>query len=151
MKFLCDQMLGTLAKWLRIYGFDTYFANSQIDDEVLIKIAKKEDRILITRDKELVQKARRENIKTILLKNTDIDEQIVDVLKDKNFDEKLLLSRCILCNSEIHEIKKEDIKDKVPIKVFENNDKFWFCEKCKKVYWRGTHYDNMVEKIKNLS
>ena len=51
MKFLCDQMLGTLAKWLRIYGFDTFYANRDISDSELLDISKKENRILITRDK----------------------------------------------------------------------------------------------------
>jgi len=55
MKFLCDQMLGTLAKWLRIYGFDTFYANYKISDEELIKISKDEKRVLISRDKELIQ------------------------------------------------------------------------------------------------
>lgn len=59
MKFLCDKMLGTLAKWLRIYGFDTFYANSEIDDEGLMEIAKKEKRVLITRDKDLIIKAKK--------------------------------------------------------------------------------------------
>ena len=80
MKFLCDQMLGTLAKWLRIYGFDTFFASSQIKDEDLVEIAKNENRTLITRDKELIYSAKRQNIKTIELKTTDLDEQIKQVL-----------------------------------------------------------------------
>ena len=151
MKFLCDQMLGTLAKWLRIYGYDTYFASSKIDDEKLLEISKNENRILITRDKELIQNARRENLKPIELKTTDIDEQISAVLGDVKIDKTKVLSRCILCNTKVEEIKKGDVKGKVPERVFENNEKFWFCKKCKKIYWRGTHYEKMFEKIDNLS
>ena len=54
MKFLCDQMLGTLAKWLRLLGFDTFYANDEIKDDILLLIAKKENRAIITRDKELI-------------------------------------------------------------------------------------------------
>ena len=151
MKFLCDQMLGTLAKWLRIYGYDTFYANSEMDDVKLLEISKNENRILISRDKELVQTARRENLKTIELKTTDIDEQISAVLGDIKIDKTKVLSRCILCNTEVEKIKKEDIKGKIPERVFKNNEKFWFCKKCNKIYWKGTHYEKMFEKIDNLS
>ncbi len=150
MKFLCDQMLGTLAKWLRIYGFDTFYANSKITDEELIEISKIEKRVLISRDKELIQIAKRENIKTIELKTIDIDEQLISVLDDLKFDKTQILSRCIKCNSEVEEINKNEIKKKVPNKVFENNKEFWFCKNCSKIYWKGSHYEKMIEKINNL-
>lgn len=151
MKFLCDQMLGTLAKWLRIYGFDTFYANSKISDDQLIKISKDENRVLISRDKELIQIAKRENLKTIELKTTDIDEQIKAVLSDLKFDESKVLSRCILCNARVEELCKDKVKEKVPKRVFENNEEFWFCKNCNKIYWKGSHYEKMIEKIKNLS
>ena len=93
MKFLCDQMLGTLAKWLRIYGFDTYYPTSEIDDTKLLEITKNEERILISRDKNLIQIARRENLKTIEIKTIDIDEQISIVLDKIKLDKKSILSR----------------------------------------------------------
>ena len=153
MKYLCDQMLGTLAKWLRIYGFDTFYANSEMDDNELINISKNEKRVLITRDKNLLQKARKEKIKAIEINTTDIDQQINKVINQEKVDTSNILSRCILCNTEIEEIKKEKVKQMVPKRVFEANEKFWFCPKCKKVYWKGTHYEKMIEKmnvLKNL-
>lgn len=150
MKLLCDQMLGTLAKWLRIYGFDTYYENSQSDDSELLKISKNDDRVLITRDKQLIIDAKRENIKTIEIKTTDIDKQIKSVLDKISHEEEKILSRCIICNSKVEEIKKEEIKEKVPERVYKNNEKFWFCKKCDKIYWKGTHYKKMFEKINNL-
>lgn len=151
MKILCDQMLGTLAKWLRIYGFDTFYANSTISDDELIKISKDENRVLISRDKELTQIAKKENIKTMELKTTDIDEQIKAVLKDLELDESMVLSRCIICNTEVEELRKDEIKEKVPKRVFENNERFWICKNCNKIYWKGSHYEKMIEKIKSLS
>jgi uncharacterized protein with PIN domain len=144
-------MLGTLAKWLRIYGFDTFYANSKISDEELIEISKDENRVLISRDKELIQIAKRENIKTLGLKTVDIDEQIKAVLNDLKFDKSQILSRCIICNSPVEEILKDEIKVKVPKKVFENNEEFWYCNNCNKIYWKGSHYEKMIEKINNLS
>jgi len=151
MKLLCDQMLGTLAKWLRIYGFDTFYSNNLTDDSQLFDISKKENRILITRDKELICAARRENIRTIEISTTDIDEQIITVLSNVKPDKTKFLSRCLVCNSEIGEVKKDSVESKVPDRVFDNNEKFWYCKKCDKIYWKGTHYENMFEKIDSLS
>jgi uncharacterized protein with PIN domain len=150
MKFLCDQMLGTLAKWMRIFGFDTFYANSEIDDRELIDICKKENRILITRDKTLIQIARRENIKTIEINTVDINEQIKKVISDREIDLKKVLSRCILCNTIVDEIKKDEVKSRVPKKVYYNNEKFWLCKKCDKIYWKGSHFENMIDKINEI-
>jgi len=150
MKFLCDQMLGTLAKWLRVYGFDTFYANHEMNDNDLLKIAKEEKRVLITRDKTLAQISKRENLKTLNIQTIDIDEQLKIVLKHVEINQDKILSRCLLCNSVIEEIKKEKIRDKVPPRVFKNNEKFWYCKKCNKIYWKGTHYINMIKKINKL-
>ena len=150
MKFLCDQMLGTLAKWLRIYGFDTIYANNTMNDSELLKISKDENRILITRDKRLIQIAKRENLTTIEIKTTDINEQIRTTLDGIKLEQTKFLSRCLICNSKVEEIKKKDVKGKVAERVFDNNEKFWFCKKCKKIYWKGTHYNKMKETYKEL-
>ena len=150
MKYICDQMLGTLAKWLRIFGFDTFYANSEMDDTELIDISKKEKRILITRDKNLLQIARKEKLKVIEINTTDIDQQINKVINQVKIAPSKILSRCILCNTKIDEIKKDEVKKKVPKRVFEANEKFWFCPKCNKIYWKGSHYEKMIEKINDL-
>jgi len=147
MKFLCDQMLGTLAKWMRIIGFDTFYANNLLSDEELLKMAEKEKRIIITRDKELVYNAKRRNLQIIPVDTTDLDEQLNMLLKEYKIDEDLFLSRCTLCNNLVKSITKKDVEDKVPQRVFQNNDKFWYCSKCDKIYWRGSHFEKMREKI----
>jgi len=143
-------MLGTLAKWLRIFGFDTFYANSQMDDSQLIDISKNEKRVLITRDKNLLQRAKKEKLKVIEINTTDINQQINKVINQIKINPSMALSRCILCNTELDEIKKDEVEKKVPKRVFDSNEKFWFCPKCKKVYWKGTHYDNMIKKINTL-
>lgn len=150
MKFLCDRMLGTLAKWLRIYGFDTLYALSEMDDNQLVDIAKNEQRALITRDKNLVYAARRENVKVIQIFETDIDNQLKLISKDFKIKKSLFLSRCLICNSIVNEIDKKEVKNKVPDRVFQNNSKFWHCKKCDKIYWRGSHFDKMIEKAKSF-
>ena len=150
MKFLCDQMLGSLAKWLRLFGFDTFYATAEMDDDELIRVAKKEDRVVITRDKELMSKMKKQKLPIIELNITDVDEQLKIVLKDVSIDQKIVLSRCSVCNTILNEITKKDVKGKVPERVFENNDKFWFCSNCNKIYWMGTHYDKIINKIKKF-
>jgi uncharacterized protein with PIN domain len=147
MKFLCDRMLGTLAKWLRILGFDTYYANNLINDLEVINIAKKEKRILLTRDKNLIYQARRENIFVIEISATELDEQLKVALEDVEINQDLILTRCLICNSVLDDIKIDDVKDKIPDRVFKSNKKFWCCKNCDKIYWKGSHYDKMMAKI----
>jgi hypothetical protein len=143
-------MLGTLAKWLRIFGFDTYYANTEISDEELLLIAKKENRTIVTRDKMLIRRGRRENLKVTEIDSTDIDEQLRHVLEDIEINEDIILSRCIICNTNIKEISKNKVEGKIPENVFKNNEKFWFCPRCDKIYWTGTHTDKMIKKIKKI-
>ena len=150
MKFLCDQMLGTLAKWLRLFGFDTFYANAELDDDKLLEMAEKENRVLITRDKELIIRAKKKNIQIVEMTSIDLDEQLSVILKNVDVDEKTVLSRCSLCDTILNEIKRDDVKNKVPEKVFRNNDRFWFCSKCDKIYWRGSHYDKIQSKINKI-
>lgn len=147
MRFLCDQMLGNLSRWLRFFGFDTYYVRSDIDDDEVLKIAEIDDRVLITRDKELVIRARKRNVKNIDIKYIDLDDQLKQVLKDVYIDDNKILSKCSICNSFLMKINKYDYKDKIPIKIFNNLDNFLFCKLCSKIYWKGTHYDKILEKI----
>jgi hypothetical protein len=150
MKWLCDQMLGTLAKWLRIYGFDTFYADATIDDDQLMNIAQKENRILLTRDKQLVYQARKASLQVVELKAVDLDEQLQQVLQGVTIDKSLILSRCCLCNTVLESIEKNDVEKKVPKKVFDHHDRFWYCVKCDKVYWKGSHWDNMFNTINKV-
>ena len=145
-------MLGTLAKWLRIFGFDTFYANAEISDEELLHIAKKENRVVVTRDRLLLQRGRKEDLQVIETNSTDLDEQLRHVLnlKDAEIDEDAFLSRCLVCNTNLEEISKKDVKAKVPEKVFINNEKFWLCPTCNKIYWTGSHTDKMIKKINKI-
>lgn len=143
-------MLGSLARWLRLFGFDTFYANQDMENEELLKIAKKESRIIITRDKQLIARGKKEKLPLIEVNTADLDEQINLVLKNVVIDQKAILSRCSVCNTILDEIKKSEVKGKVPTKIFENNEKFWFCLKCDKFYWMGSHYDKIKNKITQI-
>ena len=149
-KIMCDQMLGSLASWLRFIGVDTFYATNTMDDETIMSTALKENRVLITRDKELIIRAQKKGISVIPLFSKVLDEQLKDVISHIDIEKSRILTRCSLCNSILNPIKKEKIKNKVPEKVYLHQSLFWECPVCDKIYWKGSHYDNILKKIQLL-
>lgn len=146
MKFICDEMLGKLAKWLRIIGYDTKYAKG-MDDEKIIEIALKEDRIVLTRDKMLSRKA----VKGFYIEEKELEKQIEKVIKKFKLDlEKNIFSRCTVCNIPVAKIERNKVKGKVPESVWENNKEFWICPRCGRIYWMGSHWNNIRNRLKRL-
>ena len=150
IKFLADRMLGRLAKWLRIFGYDTsYFPSA--NNLRLILMARKEKRILLTRDTHLIK---RKNICDFLFVKSDRwDKQLIEIIKGLRLDIQLnshLFSRCSICNTPTSEADKKKIKSHIPPYVFQNNNDFVYCPSCKKYYWKGTHWEKMNKKIYNV-
>ena len=71
MKFIADSMLGDVARWLRMLGYDTLYSKSIKDHEILI-IAERDDRVILTRDISLVRRARKRGLRAILIDSTEI-------------------------------------------------------------------------------
>jgi uncharacterized protein with PIN domain len=149
MKFVADEMLGKLAKWLRILGYDTLYIKNK-DDNYLINSAFKEQRMLLTRDTAMVE--RKYIPQYILIKSDNYLEQIKQIIGEYKIvpNRDMFFSRCLLCNSEIKPILKDDIKEKVPEYVYDTQDNFLFCRKCGKIYWKGSHIENAMKKIMEL-
>ena len=152
VKFFADSMLGKLARWLRLMGFDTRY-NCSISDEELIKIAKKENRIILTKDREMVNKNKKyRGNNFIFISDSDTDQQIKTVIKSLNLNPwKGLFSRCVYCNHLVEKI--EDVtkfKDKIPPYALVTSPSFYYCPVCNRVYWEGSHHKKIKEKIKNL-
>ncbi len=145
-------MLGTLAKWLRIIGFDAKYVNDDRCDEDLIEESKKEGRILISRDKFLIKKASKEELPIVKIESDSLNEQLKKVIDDQKLeiDEDKMLNRCTICNESVIERKKEEVKGKVPPRVFEDHEKFWECPKCKRIYWIGSHWNEMVKRLREI-
>ena len=128
MKFIVDTMLGTLAKWLRILGFDAIYEAGMDDDEIL-KLAIAENRVIVSRDVELCSR----KPDSILLKSIDLDEQIARVLDFYSLGKNKILSRCLECNCLLQITACQDIeKTSVPEDILQRYDEFWHCEKCDK-------------------
>jgi len=150
IKFIADRMLGKLAKWLRILGFDTAYPSFD-DDSSLILTARQEKRILLTRNSNLIK---RKNICGFLFIESDHwEEQLLGILNGlklkASFNSKIF-SRCSLCNTPTKTVDKKKVNNYVPSYVFLTQNKFTYCPFCNKYYWRGTHRYRMTQKIKNI-
>ena len=154
MKFIADGMLGKLTRWLRMLGQDVKYSN-QFEDEELIATAKKERRVLLTRDLELYQRAIAKGIDAFYVEGRTEAEKLAELAK--RFDIPLTIdlkrSRCPICNTKIRPTPKEKLAGKVEKNTFIYYDEFWKCPKCGHIYWQGAHWEGIhatLEKAKNL-
>ena len=147
MRFICDDNLGKLAKWLRTLGYDTLFSQT-ISDQELISQALKEDRTILTRDTRLVQM---KSVTKYLLIESDQPLKQLKQVKEKfnlKIDEQIFFSRCLVCNTVLEKIEKESIKEKIPPYVYKTQNTFVYCGKCDKIFWVGTHVQRMSQRLK---
>ena len=154
MKFIADGMLGKLARWLRMLGQDVKYSN-QFEDAELIKAAKKERRILLTRDSELYKRALAKDIVTFYVEGRTGAEKIAELAQRFNFPLRINLkrSRCPECNTKIRLTPKEKLADKVEKDTFNYYDEFWKCPNCGNIYWQGAHWKgilNTLEEAKKI-
>lgn len=132
-------MLGTLAKRLRILGYDTLY-NPDWDDHQLVRLARAEDRVLLTRDREL---ARRRGVRVLLVVSECLDDQIRQVVTDLQLAPDRSFSRCPVCNEPLAAMDRETARSRVPPYVAQTFETFKYCSVCQRVYWRGTHWQQM--------
>jgi uncharacterized protein with PIN domain len=140
-RFVADHMLGKLARWLRLAGFDTlYLKPASYSD--LICAAKKDGRTIVSRHTGLfkVREITGGEIKGLLLRDDDIDAQIKQVLTDLDIRISPVIRRCPEDNRQLDETVKEQARPFVPRYVYQTQQTFDRCAVCNRFYWRGTHY-----------
>jgi len=149
MRFICDLMVQKLGRILILSGFDTKIIKTNTEIKKLIEIAKLENRILITRNTK-IEKFYFENY--ILLKEQNPYNQFKYIIEKLNIklNNKKFFTRCSFCNEELREIDKNSILDKIPLLTIKNTEKFYICPTCNKIYWKESHFDFFVNKIKNI-
>ncbi len=148
LKFILDVHLGRLAKYLRLCGFDTLFS-SFFEDREIIETARLEDRAIITRDRLLLKAAG--GTEGYLVKSQYHDEQLREVFERFDLKNRVrLFSRCISCNSLLEEVKKEEIADRLLADTRRYFSSFRRCPQCDRIYWEGSHYDNMKKSLATL-
>ncbi len=139
LRFICDEQLGRLAKWLRLQGFDTLY-ECPIADSRLIQLAQSEARMILTRDRHLSAKTLWESI--LLIEATHYGDQLRELREKARLPKTAPFSRCLDCNFEIKSVSKAEVRGKVPEEVYELYGEFYHCPKCRKIFWQGTHVKN---------
>ncbi|UCC93087.1 MAG: Mut7-C RNAse domain-containing protein [Thermoplasmata archaeon] len=143
---MADNMLGTLAKWLRVAGVDCEYADGMEDDE-LVEVARSGRRVL-TRDRLLAQRC---GDGGLYVPSDDLDEQLIQVFRE--FPAVLdgePLSRCLVCNVRVEPADPSQVVGRAPEGVLERHDEFWTCPRCGRAYWAGTHVEAMLERLSTL-
>lgn len=140
-RLLADAMLGKLARWLRVLGYDTRYV--QGDDTTVAHHARAEGRILLTRDRELIQ---RRGLRTLLIISQHLEAQIAQVI-DEIGPPLDATPRCMRCNVRLTSISVEQARPHVPPYVAETQSTFHQCSKCGKIYWQGTHWQGIKHRL----
>ena len=149
MKFLADGMLGKLTRWLRMLGHDVKYSN-MLDDDELSAIAKKERRILLTKDLELYQRATAKGIKAFYVAGETEAARLAELAKWFGFSLVIDLknSRCPKCNTKLRAVPKEKVAGKVEKNTFNHYSNFWNCPRCGQIYWQGAHWNRIDATLK---
>jgi hypothetical protein len=148
-RFLLDNHLGQLATYLRMLGFDSQYRNDYQDEE-LASIAVEEQRVLLTRDRRLLmRKAIRHGY---CIHQTDPRQQAGEVLRRFKLMEQVRpFQRCLRCNSPLEVVSKADIFERLEPLTKIYYDEFRICPSCDQIYWKGSHYEHMLEMITDLA
>jgi uncharacterized protein len=143
--FILDVHLGKLAKTLRLFGFDTLYRNDY-DDPEIVQIAAKEKRIILTRDRHLLQAGAVQ--RGYWVRSDFVEMQLEEVLKRFDlFSQIVPFQRCLLCNGPIEKTAKEDVLTRLEPKTILYYNTFFQCHHCGQVYWRGSHFEKLCDKI----
>ena len=147
-RFIVDANVGRLAKWLRIMGYDALFL-SVVEDNELLRLALAEGRAILTRDR-LVMMRRpiaSGRLSALLISGDRLGEQLRQVVEAYGLDASGRFSRCVECNEPLRAVEREEVRSRVPAYVLETQEVFVECPTCMRLYWRGTHWHNMVREL----
>jgi hypothetical protein len=146
VRLLADAMLGRLARWLRLIGYDTVYTASLTDHQIAAR-ARAEERIVLTRDRALTQ---RRGIRCLFVDSQVLEEQldqVVTALGPPRTD----VARCSKCNTPLVPVTRSQVQSEVPSYVFETHDQFHRCTKCNQIYWPGSHWDNVQHVVAHIA
>ena len=140
-KFVCDVHLGRLARRLRLLGFDVAYRNDA-DDPEIVEAALAEKRIILTCDRGILKLKRVTH--GYLVRSREVNEQVVEVLRRLDLASNIApFTRCTQCNGLIRSADKDTVQEDVPPVARQQYDKFFRCESCGKVYWEGSHFEQL--------
>ena len=147
MRFLCDEMLVRLARLLRAAGYDTYLAANGEKDAELLKIARNEGRILLTRDKRLAAASE----ESVLIRGWGVESEAHHLSREVVLDwEYAPFTRCVMDNAHLREATPQEIGD-LPENTREMPGPFRVCPACGRRYWPGSHVRRMQARLHALA
>jgi uncharacterized protein len=147
IKFAADRMLGRLVKWLRVIGEDVIYG-PHLTGYGLIRAARTEGRLILTRDRRLKQK---QPPPFIFIESDHYREQLRQVIQECGLKPgDGLFTRCVACNTVLQPRAKETVEKIVPPYVFSTQEKFSWCPACQRVYWPATHLEKMLHELQTL-
>jgi uncharacterized protein with PIN domain len=147
-RFVLDVHLGTLAGYLRMLGFDTRYRNA-CDDAELAEISQRESRILLTRDRGLLMRSAVSH--GYLIRASDPQAQLAEVVRRFDLEGSFRpFTRCLRCNGLLEPVAKEAVLDRLLPKTRRYYDTFAICRDCGRIYWPGSHYEDMNRRLAGL-
>ena len=147
-RFVLDVHLGRLARTLRLLGFDAVWRNDTADDE-LAAISVDDERILLTRDRGLLKRAK--VTRGHLVRETDRRCQAIEVLQRFDLFASITpFGRCLTCNGVLEPVAKEEVEHRLPARTRREHADFRTCPGCGRVYWKGSHYDRLAALVEDL-
>ena len=147
-RFIVDANVGRLARWLRIMGYDALFLPG-VEDADLVRLALAEGRAILTRDR-LVMRRRAiasGRVSALLIGGDRLGEQLRQVVEAYGLNASGGFSRCVECNEPLVTVERGEARGRVPDYVFATQETFVECPSCTRLYWRGTHWRNMVREL----
>lgn len=148
-QFIADVHLGTLARYLRLLGFDTAYENDLLDSEIAER-ARRERRIVLTRDRGLLM--RRSVTHGHWVREKKPRKQLTEVVEAFDLSSRIEpFSRCMKCNGTLSQVSKETVQDRIPPKTRESHDAFLQCDACGQVYWPGAHFRRLEAIVASVS
>ncbi len=151
-RFIVDLNVGRLAKWLRVMGYDALFA-SDIDDGELVRLALREDRVIVTKDSHLTERRviKSGRLRAVLIKYDDLSSQLRQMIDTLALRENRDFSRRICCNEPLASTSPNAVRELVPPYVFKTQEQFMECPQCRRIYWKGTHWVRMRQELAQIS
>ena len=146
--FVLDVHLGALARMMRLLGFDVLYRND-LDDPEIVHISVYQNRIILTRDRRLLF------AKVVThgywVRNTHPEKQIEEVLDRFDLRNQVHpFQRCTSCNGRVSRVEKSEILDRLEPKTIKYYHEFYRCEACDRIYWKGSHYERIIQKIERF-
>lgn len=148
-RFVLDVHLGKLAAYLRMLGFDTVYRSCFTDPE-LVRVSVREKRILLTRDRGVLKHG--DVTRGYWIRSTDSREQLIEVVQRFDLANAVTpFTRCMACNGVLEAVAKEEVRTRIAPRVADTHEDFKRCPQCGRIYWKGSHYERMLQLVENVT